>query len=190
MQDFFGAGGGISSFPWCFGFSCHFFLASLYLSETRSLRWEREAVRDHATFPAACPASLSAFSFPGISMCPLTHTIFADPPCPRMSTRILWIDLAIRCPGPAPQCLQRAMALWESEWMMRCGRVVKLSSYHSRAASTAVSSASNAVCLSPMVSEPCAITGPLPISSSVIIHPRPADFRNEPAAPLRGSGHT
>jgi hypothetical protein len=124
MHDFFGAGGGISSFPWCFGFLCHSSLALLKLSDMRSLRWEGEAVGDQATFPAACTASRSVFSFPGIAMCPLAHTIFADLPCRRMSTRIFWIDLAIRCPGSAPECSERAMALWESEWMMRWGWAV------------------------------------------------------------------
>jgi hypothetical protein len=124
MHDFFGAGGGISSFPWCFGFLCHSSLAFLNLSDMRSLRWEREAVRDQATFPASCPASRSAFPFPGIPLCTLTHTIFADLPCRRMSTRIFWIDQVIRCPGPAAECSERAMVLWESEWMMRWGWAV------------------------------------------------------------------
>jgi hypothetical protein len=47
---------------------------------------------------------------------------------------------------------------------------VWLSSYHKRAASMAVCSASKAVCLSHRVLEPCAIAGPFPKSSSVIIH--------------------
>jgi hypothetical protein len=101
MHDFFGAEGRIS---WCFGFLCQSDLTFLNLSDMRSLRWEREAVHDQATFPAACPASPSALSFPGMSICPLTHTILADRPCRRTFTKVFWIDLAVRCPGPAPEC--------------------------------------------------------------------------------------
>jgi hypothetical protein len=81
MHDFFGAGGGISSFPWCFGSLCRSDLTSLNLSDIRNLRWDREAVSDQATLSAACPASPSALSFPGMPICPLTHIMFADPPC-------------------------------------------------------------------------------------------------------------
>jgi hypothetical protein len=42
-------------------------------------------------------------------------------------------------------------------------------------------SASKAVCLVPRVLAPCAIVGPAPMLSPVIIHPSPADLRNDPS---------
>jgi hypothetical protein len=41
----------------------------------------------------------------------------------------------------------------------------------------AASSASNAVCLSPRVMDPCAIAAPFPVSSAITNHPNPADCR-------------
>jgi hypothetical protein len=81
MQDFFAGRGEVSSFPWCVGSLCQSALASLNLSDTRSLKWDREAVGDHTTFSAACPASMSALSLPGF--------LSALGPIPRSRTCLL-----------------------------------------------------------------------------------------------------
>jgi hypothetical protein len=111
MHDFFGAVGGISFFVWCFGSVCQSDLASSNLSEIPMLRWDREAVGDHATSSAACPASPSALPFPGVPICPLAHTIFADLPSWTRFTKTFWIDLAVRCPDIALECSVWKIAL-------------------------------------------------------------------------------
>jgi hypothetical protein len=86
----------------------------------------------------------------------------------------------VRCwPGPAPVCPARAIALVESKCIVICryGEVPN----HFKASSMAATSASKDVCLVPSVLAPWAMAGPVPMSSAVMIHPKPADSRNEPS---------
>jgi hypothetical protein len=92
---------------------------------------------------------------------------------------VSWILLANFCPGPAEECPARMIALVESECMVMCRYGEDLS--HLTAASMAATSGSKAVCLVSSVLAPWAMMGPAPMSSSVMIHPSPADLRKKPS---------
>jgi hypothetical protein len=70
-----GGGGGVSSMPWCAGSACHACFASRNLSEMRSLMCTKDMVVCVPTIPAACPASWSARSLPGVPARPLTQAM-------------------------------------------------------------------------------------------------------------------
>jgi hypothetical protein len=81
--------------------------------------WARETMDDHAALPAAFLASASALSFPGVPACPFIQVISAVWYWRVSWATMLWILLARYCPGPAPVCPARAIALVESECIIR-----------------------------------------------------------------------
>ena len=159
MQDFLGGGGGISSVPWFLGSSCQILLDSLYRSEIWSLRCEMEITLDHDSAFAALPAKVSALSFPGFPVWPFIQWISAVRPWSTPRATRDRIVLASFWPGPAPVWLARAIALVESECIIRCPNWVCWW-YQVAAASTAATSASKAVWRVPRVLAPWATAGP------------------------------
>jgi hypothetical protein len=174
-----GGGGGISSVPWWRGFLCHSTLLLRNFFDTWSFMWARETMDNYAALLAAFPASASAPSLPGVPSCPVIQVFFAV-----WYWRASWVTmprilLAKYCPGPDPVCPARAIALVQSECMIR--QRYGEGPNHLTASYIAATSASKAVCLAPSVLAPWATASPAPILSSVMIHPKPADLRNEPS---------
>jgi hypothetical protein len=84
-------------------------------------------------------------------------------------------------PGPAPVWPALAMALVESECMVMCCHSRPGLTNHDMACSIATSSVSKAVYWLPILRRPSATVGPSPLSSPVIIQPKPTALRKEPS---------
>jgi hypothetical protein len=63
---------------------------------------------------AACLASASASSLPGMAVCPGTHWTVMVESVLLISVAISWISWAVSYPGPWVRCVARVIAAWLS----------------------------------------------------------------------------
>jgi hypothetical protein len=89
--------------------------SEVYCSRTRRRIQERVTGDGvEGSVEAACLASASASSLPGMSVCPGTPWTVMVESVLLMSVAISWMSRAVSCPGPSVRCVVRVIAAWLS----------------------------------------------------------------------------